>query len=389
MLFQISMTVMRATLCVTVFLIAIALLACRAPLITDPPGDSGPDASEDADGDRGQSDEGTGGDPYRPDPNADLDGDGFSINEGDCDEGEPAINPMAIEAPDNARDDDCDGSTDEAIDTCDCLGTSSLPSALDLCDSRFFLASSESSDAPGSAGASEVLSHYGSTSNGLAPRLGCAYAVLATANVGDQCSPVWGCADSPRQPGLDFYDDGYWSYCGDDYIGESDPDPDGSDGATICDTRQLHLSLRAPSNASGFSFDFVYMSTEYPEWVQEGYNDTFYAIVDRPAAAERRNISFDERGQEIEIDNAFFEDPPTTSIAGTGYDGMCLNDSGGYEICGSSTGWLRTSWNVDANEEFTLIFSIHDEGDGYLDSAVIIDNFQWSLVPVDEGTQII
>jgi hypothetical protein len=132
------------------------------------------------------------------------------------------------------------------------------------------------------------------------------------------------------------------------------------------------------------------MSAEYPEWVDLGYNDTFYAIIDRPDHDERQNISFDDYDHEIEVDNAFFEDPPHTDLTGTGYDGQCW-DEWYYEqdVCGSSTGWLRTQWNVEPNEEFSVTFSIHDEGDGVWDSTVILDNFQWSLNPVDPGTDLI
>ncbi len=39
----------------------------------------------------------------------DDDGDGYTENEGDCDDGEPAINPDATDEPDNGIDEDCDG----------------------------------------------------------------------------------------------------------------------------------------------------------------------------------------------------------------------------------------------------------------------------------------
>lgn len=120
-----------------------------------------------------------------------------------------------------------------------------------------------------------------------------------------------------------------------------------------------------------------------------GYNDTFYAIIDRPSAGERQNISYDDSGNEIEVDNTFFEDPPRTNLAGTGYEGQCTNEDWSRDVCGSSTGWLRTSWSITPNEEFTLTFSIHDEGDGLLDSAVILDNFAWSLNAVEPGTDLI
>ncbi len=43
-----------------------------------------------------------------------------------------------------------------------------------------------------------------------------------------------------------------------------------------------------------------------------------------------------------------------------------------------STGWLRTNWPIQGGEEFTLTFSIHDEGDAIYDSLVLIDNFRWN-----------
>ena len=317
----------------------------------------------------------------------DLDGDGFSPADGDCDDTEPRINPAAFEVPGNLRDDDCDGAMDED-EGCDCHAEPNLPDGLDLCDSRFLVSWEERCFAPACGSGAGTLTRFGDPGNDLGPRFGCAYTLLGTAPLDIAlCNPEY-CPGGRRQPGTDYYESGWFATC-ETESHETDPSPSGPDSALICDTHQLVLNFRAPRNAVGFSFDFVYLSTEYPEWVDEGFNDTFYAIVDRPAAGERRNISFDEAGHEIEIDNAFFENPPVTNISGTGYDGTCTNEDFSRTVCGSSTGWLRTSWEVEPGEEFTLTFSIHDEGDGIYDSTVILDNFQWSPDPVDPGTVII
>ena len=48
-----------------------------------------------------------------PEDEADDDGDGWRICEGDCDDGNPEVNPVHPEVPGNGIDDDCDGLTDE------------------------------------------------------------------------------------------------------------------------------------------------------------------------------------------------------------------------------------------------------------------------------------
>ncbi|MBN2361409.1 MAG: VWA domain-containing protein [Deltaproteobacteria bacterium] len=139
-------------------------------------------------------------------------------------------------------------------------------------------------------------------------------------------------------------------------------------GDAVYDLHQVVLDLTAPPDARSFSFDFNYFSAEYPEFVNQSYNDTFYAILEAPSTngGKSTNISFDPNHNAIEVDNNYFESPfhpiPNTH---TGFD----RDG--------STGWLRTSWPIQANEEFSLTFSIHDEGDGIYDSVVLIDNFRF------------
>lgn len=61
----------------------------------------------------------------------------------------------------------------------------------------------------------------------------------------------------------------------------------------------------------------------------------------------------------------------TGQLQGTGFQG------------GAATGWLETQSPVDPGSEITLRFTIYDVGDDWLDSTVLIDNFQWS---VEEST---
>jgi hypothetical protein len=143
---------------------------------------------------------------------------------------------------------------------------------------------------------------------------------------------------------------------------------------------QLQYTLTAPANAEGFTFDFLFASAEYPEWINMGYNDAFYAILeyDQLNGGAPTNISFDDSGMEVEVDVDFFENSShPCDESGSGWEPAA--DSG-------STGWLRTSWPIEGGATFDLTFSIHDEGDCVWDSIVFIDNFQWSGDPVEGGT---
>jgi hypothetical protein len=136
----------------------------------------------------------------------------------------------------------------------------------------------------------------------------------------------------------------------------------------VHDLHKLRLELTAPAWARSFSFDFNFFSSEYPEYVNQDFNDTFYAVLEAPSTNNGgpTNIAFDANDRAIEVDNNYFQNPfhpiPNT---GTGFDRH------------GSTGWLRTSWSIRGGERFVLTFSIHDEGDAIYDSLVVLDNFQW------------
>ena len=54
----------------------------------------------------------------------------------------------------------------------------------------------------------------------------------------------------------------------------------------------LEVNLIAPSNATGYKFDFDFYSFEYPEWVCTTFNDQFMALVNpAPMGSLDGNIS--------------------------------------------------------------------------------------------------
>ena len=73
-----------------------------------------------------------------------------------------------------------------------------------------------------------------------------------------------------------------------------------------------------------------------------------------------------------------------TDISGTGYSCAIQKTWDGADN-GSSTGWLVTRWTIEPNEEFDIVFHIHDTSDHQYDSEVILDGF-FFLAEVDPGT---
>ncbi len=149
-------------------------------------------------------------------------------------------------------------------------------------------------------------------------------------------------------------------YSGNVYTGES--------AGSVFDLNKLVFKLKAPANARSFSFDFNFFSAEYPDYINQNFNDSFFAVIKAESTngGKPTNIAFDSNNNSIEVDNNYFENEfHPVSNAGTGFD---------YH---GSTGWLRTSWPILPGEEFTIEFSVHDEGDAIFDSMVVLDNFKW------------
>jgi hypothetical protein len=331
--------------------------------------------------------------------------------------------PSCVEAG-SGSDGDADGDIDMDCSSCAATGGSldNMLCAIDLCDQSVL--NSQTYTSPTGHTPLEIsyqaVAKFG-TSADLNPREGSSYALMAsgqaegTEHNGQIPHPNGGLTQSCPGGGLN--------------------DPFNNDPlAPICEAVEWTLNLTAPSNANGFSFDYIFFSTEYDEYVGTQFNDRFYVFLEAAStnSGTRTVINFTgcrsgssdfncsdgmtgcDPGESycyIAINTALSEccwltdcnNTQHTDITGTGFacaptqqdeclgtqaNGMCADGQQGINgsSYGSSTGWLRTEWTIEPGEQFKLVFHIHDTSDSILDSEVILDNFKFKEGETKPGT---
>jgi len=349
-------------------------------------------------------------------PDEDGDGDGFSKNQGDCNDCDPNVSPNGLEvinSDPNAEpaDEDCDGVVDNPPpDTCDAgLAIDDADpfdgaKAIDICkiangagDWGVVDAEYTRADGPGSFGAPPGALQYG-----LLDDFGPNVAVQKGARMLGLSAGYARAQFDPNPCGN--------CYCSSNFGGVPPPGfPQDVNGCNpspaINDDVALNLTLRAPSNATGYKFLFKFYSFEFPEYVCSSFNDQFIALVNPPPMGSvNGNISFDSAMNPVSVNVGFFDvcdpallvyysqygngalPPPgtcssgTAELIGTGFNkgefgAGCSGDGGGADAGG--TGWLQTSAPIGGGETFELRFAIWDAGDSAYDSTVIIDGFEW------------
>ncbi len=324
-------------------------------------------------------------------PDEDKDQDGWSKNQGDCNDCDEAVNPGAIDVLNTADggstwgDEDCDGTPGSSGQTtCDdglpldymdplnaakaielCKQTTVTDKTYGLIEAKWVRADGSGPYTPGyNAG---IQQNFGPNVN---VQMGKSMLSISS-----------GHARIPGQPNA----------CGSNTCSTSGPgtpppgfpqdSPNCNQDPNINDDIALEVRLRAPTNATGYKFDFKFYSFEYPEWVCTSYNDQFIALVNpAPAGAVNGNISFDSQNNPVSVNVAFFN-APFSELQGTGFDGVWFDDAG-------ATVWLQTQAPVNGGEEISIRFAIWDTGDDAWDSTALIDNFQWIATggTVDIGT---
>ncbi len=135
----------------------------------------------------------------------------------------------------------------------------------------------------------------------------------------------------------------------------------------------MRVDLNVPKGANCLSYDFRFLSEEFPEFVKDIYNDAFISELgisnwdasgkEDPVITAPNNFAKDTKGNPIRV-NAVGDATVTAGQAkGTTYDG--------------ATRRLRASTRVKPGLR-RLYLSIFDQGDRMYDSAVFLDNLRTS-----------
>jgi len=145
-----------------------------------------------------------------------------------------------------------------------------------------------------------------------------------------------------------------------------DDAPSSADGQ---DLTQVKIELAPPEGATCVSFDFVFLSEEYPRYVDEEYNDIF--------TAEMNETDFALDGNQVSAANnfAYAEGEELLSV-NTFTSFVNATDS---PLNGRSPVLSATS-DIEYVEDLppAIYLSVQDLGDSEVDSAVVVDNLRYA-----------
>jgi hypothetical protein len=141
-------------------------------------------------------------------------------------------------------------------------------------------------------------------------------------------------------------------------------------GTEVHDLVQLKVNLAVPAGVNCLSVDFRFLSEEFPEFLDDEFNDGFVAELDTSdfvasvgGITAPNNFASDETGNAITINTTSFA---ASEAAGTTYDG--------------ATPMLRAVTPISAGAHSVYV-AVFDQKDFKYDSAAFIDNMRLTTVP--------
>ena len=156
-------------------------------------------------------------------------------------------------------------------------------------------------------------------------------------------------------------------------------------GDTDRDVTVLRVDMDVPTGANCLSFDFKFLSEEYPVYVGTQYNDAFIAELNETTWTTESteivapdNFAFDDDGQVVSINSTGIGGMTPEAGQDTAFDGGVFD--GGNDSNGAATVRLAASTQVAPGAN-ALYLSIFDQGDHALDSVVFLDNLRAGYTP--------
>ena len=150
-------------------------------------------------------------------------------------------------------------------------------------------------------------------------------------------------------------------------------------GDTALDVSTLQIPFTVPTGSNCVSFDFRFLSEEYPDYITSQYNDAFIAELDATTwttngaviTGLQNNFATDANGQPVTIKSTGPTSMSPAEAAGTPY--------------GGATAPLQARRPV-ATGAHTLYLSVFDQSDTILDTTAFVDNFRIFTAPAGSCT---
>ena len=340
----------------------------------------------------------------------DNDDDGYTEEQGDCNDCDDRVNPDAVEGPTPApgdgpslppRDENCDGNIDEPATVCDealSLGSEDpfdAAKAIGLCShvvsAKWVLADGGDIPTDPQKRAAFHLGHgmlpqFGDNNP---PREGKKLLMLSS-----------GTARNTGDPGFVYrsFDKHYTSNS-----------PYGATPVLTCgdiptglahDAAAVEFEIKVPSNAYGFLFDYHFFTYAWSDHYCDNVADFFVAkVFPFPPTSDEGNIARDPYGHFVSSNSdalnacacpgnpmgpcyvggtKFFCNYGNAPLLGTSF----ASDSANPGWSHASMGWLRTgASDLVGGSTVRIRLATYDTTDGLLDSSTLIDHWQWVLQP--------
>ena len=155
----------------------------------------------------------------------------------------------------------------------------------------------------------------------------------------------------------------------------------------VHDAVMLELKIKVPEYKKSFSFDFFFLTHDFPDRVCDTKHDIFVSLLDSECNESSECTTKNPNDKNLAV---FGDYLVNVNLTKTIYMTHCIQGTGAYSNCqGASllagtgfdsyagTGWLTIKGNVVDLETITLRLAIWDSVDLTSDSLVLIDNFKW------------